>query len=208
MTRLPTVFARSCKLGWPIVASGFVADIVGAYGGLRASMRNQIERGNDEPRLMAYLAFGCFVIFLSFLPRLLATDLSGTDQSIAAGIIIWFFVVMFFAPLMLYGIAAISHMIAKGFGAKGPYQNARHAIAWMLVVLSPALIVKAMLSSVFITLEVPLALSILNAVLALIVLRIWGAFLAECEGFTSSLKVSSIIAAVFLMLGLVLYAFS
>jgi len=187
------------------VANGFVADIVGAYGGLRASMRNQMDRGNDEPRLMAYLAFGCFVIFLSFLPRLLATDLSGTDQSIAAGITVWFFSVMFFLPLMLYAVAAISHLIAKAFGAKGSQHNARHAIAWMLVVLSPVLIVKAMLGSVFISLDMPMAIDVLNALLAFAILRIWGAFLAESENFSSAFKVSSIIAAVFIVLAGIIY---
>lgn len=187
------------------MANGFVADIVGAYGGLRGSMRNQMDRGNDEARLMAYLAFGCFVIFLSFLPRLLSTDLSGTDQSIAAGITVWFFAVMFFAPLILYGIAAISHLIAKAFGAKGPYHNARHAVAWMLVVLSPVLIVKGMLGSVFITLELPMAIGALNALLAFAILRIWGAFLAESENFQSSLKVSAIIAAIFIGLAGIIY---
>lgn len=168
-------------------------------------MRNQIDRGNDEPRLMAYLAFGCFVIFLSFLPRLMATDLSGTDQSLAAGITVWFFSVMFFVPLMMYGVAAISHLVAKAFGATGPYHNARHAIAWMLVVLSPVLIVKGMLGSVFIALEMPMAINALNALLAFAILRIWGAFLAESENFQSSLKVSAIITAIFMALTGIIY---
>lgn len=205
MRPLATVFVFNCKIGWRIVASGFVADIIGAYGGLRASMRNQIERGNDEPRMMAYLAFGCFTIFLSFLPRLLATDLSGTGQSIAAGIIVWFFAVMFFVPLILYGIAAISHMISKAFGATGPYQNARHALAWASVVLSPVLIFKAMLGSVFITFGMPTGVATLNALLVLVILRIWGAFLAESENFQSSIKVSAIIATIFIGLAGIIY---
>ena len=115
-------------LGMSLLGSGFLPEIINAYGGLRASMRAQMDREPGEERLLALLAYGCFVIFLSFLPRLFATDLSQTpDQSIAGGIIMWFFVVMFFLPLVLYGVAAVSHLIAKAFGAKGRNFNARHA---------------------------------------------------------------------------------
>lgn len=183
------------------LGSGFLPEIINAYGGLRPSMRVQMEKKPGEERLLALLAYGCFVIFLSFLPRLLATDLSQTpDQSIAGGIIMWFFVVMFFLPLVLYGVAGLSHLIAKGFGAKGPYYNARHALFWMLAVLSPALIAKAMLSSVFIQIGGALGgnmLHVLNVLLALAVLRIWGATLAEAEGFRSAVKVSAVILLIF-----------
>ena len=190
------------------LGSGFLPEIINAYGGLRASMRKQLDKKPGEEGLLALLVFGCFVIFLSFLPRLFATDLSQTpDQSIAAGIIMWFFVVMFFLPLLMYGIAWISHFIAKAFGATNSNKNARHALFWGLAVLSPVLIAKSMLASVFIQISGDLgqyALSALNVILALIILRIWGAMLAEAKGFRSSWRVSGLIFSVFAGISLII----
>jgi len=176
------------------LGAGFIPEIVNAYGGLRASMRVQMDREYGEERLLALVFYGSFIVFLSFLPRLFATDLSNTpDQSIAGGVIMWFFVVMFFFPLVLYGLGAVSHLICKGFGAKGPFFNARHALFWMLAVLSPVLICKALLTSVFLQIGggfETVGLAVLNGILAFAILRIWGAFLAESEGFSSALRVS------------------
>ena len=78
----------------------------------------------------------------------------------------------------------------------------------MLAVLSPALIAKAMLASVFIQFGNALGqnlLDALNVILALIVLRIWGAMLAEAEGFQSSLRVSAIILTIFAVISGIIY---
>lgn len=183
------------------LGSGFLPEIINAYGGLRASMRKQLDRNPGEEGLLALLIYGCFVIFLSFLPRLFATDLSQTpDQSMAAGIIMWFFVVMFFLPLLLYGVAWVSHFISKAFGADTPNKNARHALFWALAVLSPVLITKAMLASVLIQIEDSsgqFMLNALNVLLILAILRIWGAMLAEAKEFRSSMRVSGVIFAIF-----------
>lgn len=192
-----------------LLGSGFLPEIIKAYGGLRPSMRQQLDRKPGEEHLLALLVFGCFVVFLSFLPRLLATDLSQTpDQSIAAGVIMWFFVVMFFLPLGLYGVAWISHIVAKAFGATNASKNARHALFWALAVLSPILIAKAMLASVFIQLDsasAQMVLNVLNIILTLAILRIWGAMLAESKGFRSALAVSGIIFAVFAGASAIIY---
>lgn len=182
------------------LGSGFLPEIISAYGGLRASMRKQLDREPGEEHLLAVLVYGCFVVFLSFLPRLFATDLSQTpDQSIAAGLIMWFFVVMFFLPLALYGIAWISHFVAKAFGATNGSKTARHALFWALAVLSPVLIAKALIGSVLIQISTDLgqtALDALNIILVFAILRIWGAMLAEAKAFNSSLRVSGAIFAI------------
>jgi hypothetical protein len=183
------------------LGSGFLPEIINAYGGLRASMRQQLNRAPGEEHLLAVLVYGCFVVFLSFLPRLLATDLSQTpDQSMAAGVIMWFFVVMFFLPLVLYGVAWVSHIVAKAFGATSSSKDARHALFWSLAVLSPILIAKAMLTSFLIQLSNDLGqllLNTINVILIFAILRIWGAMLAESKGFKSSLIVSGFIMTIF-----------
>lgn len=172
-------------------------------------MRTQMERGYGEERLLALVFYGCFIVFLSFLPRLFATDLSASpDQSMAGGIIMWFFVVMFFFPLVLYGVGAASQLIAKVFGARAPFFNARHALFWMLAVLSPVFISKAMLTSVLLQIggePEKIGVATLNAVLIFAILRIWGAFLAEADDFSSAFKVSATIASVFVAIAGIVY---
>ncbi len=179
---------------------GFVAHIVGAYGDFRASMRQAMARNTGEENLLALVAFGSFVVFLSFLPTLFATDLrDNPEQSLAGGVIMWFFVVMFFLPLVLYGIAALSHFIAKRFGAEGPYFKARQALFWALAVLSPVLIVKALLASVVHQIggaAAPVLAGILNLWLLVMIIWIWASMLAEAEGFNSTFRVSLGIIAV------------
>ncbi len=190
------------------LGSGFLPEILRAYGGLRLSMRKQLDRNLGEEGLLALLVFGCFVVFLSFLPRLFATDLSQSpDQSIAAGVIMWFFVVMFFLPLLMYGIAWISHFVAKAFGATSSNKSARHALFWTLSVLSPILIAKAILASAFIQIGGDLGQNMLNAlniILAVAILRIWGAMLAEAKGFSRAWHVSGVILAVFVAILLII----
>lgn len=120
----------------------------------------------------------------------------------------WFFVVMFFLPLLLYGIGWISHIIAKAFGATSSNKNARHALFWALAVLSPVLIAKALVGSIFI--QIPndfgqLVLNALNVILMLAILRIWGAMLAESKGFDSSVRVSGVIFAIISSISGVIY---
>jgi len=120
----------------------------------------------------------------------------------------WFFVVMFFLPLLMYGIAWISHFIAKAFGATSSNKSARHALFWGLAVLSPLLITKAMLSSVFIQISSDLGQNMLNALnilLTLGVFRIWGAMLAESKEFSSEWRVSGVIFVVFAGISLIIY---
>jgi len=186
------------------MGGGFVAHIFAAYGGLRASMRRELDRSSGEEHLLALAAYGSFVVFLSFLPSLLATDLRGNpDQSLAAGITMWFFVVMFFLPLMLYGIAAASHYIARKFGAGGPYYKGRLALFWAMAVLSPAFIIKSVLASLVMQVagaQEALWLGLLNLALLLVILRVWSAFLAEAEGFASwrvFLTIVAVLAAIY-----------
>lgn len=192
-----------------LLGTGFLPDIINAYGGLRASMRGRMDRNSSEEQLLATVMFGSFVVFLSFLPRLFATDISGNpDQSFAGGIIMWFFVVMFFFPLVLYGISVLSHWLCKPFGGSAQLFDTRHALFWMLAVLAPVLLLKAMLGSVAIQLGGALGgyiLATLNVLLLLAVLRIWGAFLAEVQGFNSSLRVSISIASIFALIFLIIY---
>lgn len=208
------IFGQDLVLGWSAaegdMRKGLVTDIVDAYSDLRKSMAEQKNKGVGEERLLAFVSLACFFIFLSFLPKLISTDLSANpEQSLFAGIIVWFFAVMFFLPLILYGVAAISHLIARFFNGTASFFEARHALFWALVVLSPVFLLRGMLGSVVLQLNgdiFHIINSILNFVLAFAIVRVWGAFLAEVENFNSVARVCVSIISVIVALFALIYA--
>lgn len=178
----------------------FVGEILASYGDLRGSIRRQIEFRPREATITAYIMFGCFAIFLGFLPRLFATDLSSEqDQSLAAGVIVWFFIVMFFLPLGFYGLSALSHLIAKQRGGQGSYYNARVVFGWTVVVLTPLILLKAVIGSALMQ-GAPTFLPALNLGLLVISIWIWSCFHAESEKFRRAVVVFATILAILAML--------
>ena len=196
MTRWPMPFAHNCKAGCGNMQRGFVGEILAAYGDLRASVRRQVDFHPREATITAYIMFGSFAIFLGFLPRLFATDLSGNvEQSLAAGVIVWFFIVMFFLPLAFYSLSALSHLIAKRSGGQGSFYSARVAFGWMVVVLAPLVLIKSIIGTALIH-SAPIFLPALNLGLLAIAIWIWSNFIAETENFRRPVIISTSMAAI------------
>ncbi len=165
----------------------FVGEMLAAWNDLRGSIRRQMDLHPREATITAYIMFGCFGIFLGFLPRLFATDLSNSpDQSLAAGVVIWLFVVMFFAPLFFYGLSALTHLVAKQFGGKGTYYTARLSMGWMLVVTVPLILIKTLFGSIVLNSGIG-GLQLLNLLLISAMVYVYAVFIHETEGFRSLL---------------------
>ena len=56
------------------------------------------------------------------------------------------FACLFFLPLIFYGIAAISHMIARLFGGKGTWYGARLALFWSFLAASPLMLLNGLVA--------------------------------------------------------------
>ena len=155
-------------------------------------MRRQIASAPGEERLLAYLVTALLIIFVGRAPELLdlsvarATDEAPAIATISAYLIGWFF----FAPLMFYGLAALSHVVARGFSGHGTFFHARLALFWALLVVSPL----ALLSTIVAT---ALPFEWLEQVLWLVKLLVfafaWAACLSEAEGYKSPLLTMSAI---------------
>jgi len=99
-------------------------------------MRRLLDMGQREDRALAILMGGCLLMFVSSLPRLAReVHLSGEDLTMRASyeFVAWLLV----WPLMLYGLAALSHVVAKVFGGKGTFYTARLALFWSLLAATP-----------------------------------------------------------------------
>jgi hypothetical protein len=51
---------------------------------------------------------------------------------------------LFILPLLAYGIAAISHLIARALGGKGTGFGARLALFWAMLAIAPAMLLQGL----------------------------------------------------------------
>ncbi|RMF36548.1 MAG: YIP1 family protein [Alphaproteobacteria bacterium] len=170
--------------------------LAGGYRHPRAAFR--AERAGDPPesRLLFYVVLACLVIFAARLPVLTRAVPPGLE---AAALPTWFgglFVAnVIFAPLMLYGLAALSHLGSRLFGGRGTWKDARLALFWALLLAAPLVVVVNAAETVL-----GLGGTVVGTVLEVLPLPaflwFWAVFLDEVEGFGAPFAVCAALLAV------------
>ncbi|WP_108816050.1 hypothetical protein [Loktanella sp. Alg231-35] len=121
-------------------------DIVRTWRGPRRVMRDLLGQGKREDRAIVYLMVSCFLIFVAQWPRLrrVADGYEPSpwpaDMNFEGMMTYTFFSAVIVLPLFMYGIAALSHQIAKVIGGKGTWYGARLALFWTLLAMSPMIL--------------------------------------------------------------------
>lgn len=106
-------------------------------------MRDLLAQGRREDRAIVYLMVSCFLIFVAQWPRLrrVAEGFEPSpwpaDMNFEGMMTYTFFGAVIILPLFMYGVAALSHLVAKVFGGKGSWYGARLALFWTLLATSP-----------------------------------------------------------------------
>ncbi|WOI57046.1 YIP1 family protein [Palleronia sp. LCG004] len=113
-------------------------DILRSYRGPGPVLRRRLggPDGRGEARALITLMLACGLIFVAQWPRLSReSHLSGreVDMLIGGALLGWLFI----APLVLYALAGISHVIARIFGGRGSHLDARMALFWALLAAAP-----------------------------------------------------------------------
>ena len=159
-------------------------EIVRAYRSPRAAMRRRLEAHPGEERLLMYLVVAILLFFVARIPNLLASSSAQATAEVSGSAIFVTNLVasFFFAPLLFYGVAAISRLACRVFGGKGNGYAARLALFWTLLVISPLALLSTILQSAFPVLWLATALPI---VMFLLFAFVWGACLSVAEGFKS-----------------------
>lgn len=174
-------------------------EIIRAYKGPRASMQRRLDEHPGEERLLIFLVVAILLFFVARIPNLLVSaNAQATEDISNTAIFITNLVAsFFFAPLLFYGVAAISRIISKIFGGTGNGYSARLALFWALLVVSPLALLSTILQSVIPVLWLAIALPI---VMFLLFAFVWGACLSVAEGFRSPYLPSiAIISTVFIV---------
>lgn len=114
-----------------------VADILKSWVRPRQVVRRHVAAGPREDRALIFLMLGCVIVFLSQVPRIVRSDWLGSEVPFQAQIggaaLAWLFI----APLALYGVALVVHLIARLLGGKGSSFTTRLSLFWALFAASP-----------------------------------------------------------------------
>lgn len=92
--------------------------------------------GQREDRALVFLMAACVIIFFAQLPRLSReAHLTGRELNVLLGgaMFAWVFI----APLLLYFLAGLSHIVARIVGGRGSFYGARLALFWSLLASTP-----------------------------------------------------------------------
>ncbi|MCB5197997.1 Yip1 domain-containing protein [Loktanella sp. DSM 29012] len=127
-------------------------NIMRAWRRPRQVMRELLDQGKREDRAIAYLFVFCILVFIAQWPRLsrraagfeLAPGAEPPELSqlmtyeLFAWLMVW--------PLVLYGLAALSHLVARLFGGQGSFYSARLALFWSLLASVPLLLLYGLMA--------------------------------------------------------------
>ena len=156
------------------------ADLIRSWRAPRKVLRQQLAAGPREDRALVYLITACLLIFVAQMPRL-ARQAHLSDeiplQALLTGALLGW---LFMAPLFFYALAAVSHVVARGFGGAGGWFGARLALFWALLAASPLWLLHGLVAGFI---GPGAALSAVSGCLAVLLFYIWLSGLREAEGF-------------------------
>ena len=122
------------------------ADILESYAAPGRVMRRKLAEGVREDRALATLMAALALIFLGQWPGLMrATRLDPSvpfDARVGGALR----GLLFLAPLIAYGLAALVRLVARALGGQGTWFTARLALFWALLAASPLMLVQGLVA--------------------------------------------------------------
>ncbi|MGH1579252.1 YIP1 family protein [Planktotalea sp.] len=120
------------------------SDIVATYKGPRRAYARILGMGQREDRALMILMAGCLIAFVARWPALARqAHMTGDDLNMLLGGALM--ALLFVAPLALYAIAALSHIVAKALRGQGDWYGARIALFWALLASSPLMLLNGLI---------------------------------------------------------------
>ncbi len=120
-------------------------DITATYRGPRRVFARLLAMGPREDRLLAFLMGACTLMFIAQMPRLAReAHLTGQELNILLGGAL--LGLIFIAPLALYALAALSHLLLRAMGGQGAGYCARLALFWALLASTPLLLLNGLVA--------------------------------------------------------------
>lgn len=111
-------------------------------------MAQHLANGAGEARGLAWLMVACLLLFIAQLPQLSRQAFLAPDgppfDALAGGA---FLGTVLMAPLLFYGLAALSHLASRAFGGQGNWLDARLALFWGLLAATPVVLFRGLVAA-------------------------------------------------------------
>ncbi len=152
-------------------------DIASTWRGPRRVMRRLLAMGQREDRALAFLMGFCLLAFTAEMPALARKSyLEGLELNpLLGGALLGTVVIL---PLLLYGVAAASHLLARILGGRGSWYGARLALFWSLLAASPLLLLRGLVAGMI---GPGAGLTLVDVLWLAIFLWFWASCLFESE---------------------------
>lgn len=121
-------------------------DIIRSWVRPRQVARERQARGMTEPQLLALLMGACLLIFVAQTPALSRAAYLDPAVPLEARLAGALMATLFLVPLLAYAVAGISHLIARGLGGKGQGIDARFALFWSLLAVTPLMLFQGLVA--------------------------------------------------------------
>ena len=112
-------------------------DILASYRAPGAVLARRLPGAKPEARALVTCVLACALIFVAQWPRLAREAYYDPaipfEARLGGALLAW----IFLAPLLLYAIAGISHLVARATGGRGSMFGARMALFWALLAAAP-----------------------------------------------------------------------
>lgn len=179
------------------VARGGVVDAIArTWASPRRAMAERMAAGLSEARSLADLMLACTLLFVASLPNALRQSALLADQTgepVAAAVAAHAFGWIAVLPLLAYGLAAVVHLVARLFGARGGFLPARTALFAAMLAGTPVALGLALVG--VLAESVPALLPVAGLLgYAGVAAWLWlfSASLAEAEGFQATGRVAAV----------------
>ncbi|SET59690.1 hypothetical protein [Oceanicella actignis] len=173
----------------PARRRGLAAAVLGAYPRFRASMAAQLAERPPESRLLAYAMGACLALFLGRLAQLLHAPAGSLQGGLGAQVGAAMLALLFFLPLVLYAVAALTQLGARAFGGAGGWYETRLATFWALLVAAPAQLGATLVGDLLRMAGAGWAATALGAAAWALTAWIWASCVAQAHGFRSAAAV-------------------
>jgi hypothetical protein len=122
-----------------------VSDITATYRGPGRVVGRLLAAPANEGRALALLMGACVVLFIARWPALARqAHLQDKDLQMLLGGTL--FATVFLLPLLLYALAFVAHLVARGLGGRGSAYGARVALFWALLASSPLILLNGLVA--------------------------------------------------------------
>lgn len=160
---------------------GLILGVARFYHDPRGSVRGMLDSGPTEARLFGYAMIAVMILMVGEIAKQYLFGGAQLVERASAEIVS----MLFFVPLVYYGLAAIGTLIAKAFKGQGGWYHGRAAFFWAALVAAPLAVLSAIVPSYMMRADLPGGL-ILLAGQAGAIFFAWALAVAFAEAFRFS----------------------